>query len=72
MGVIMIEICFSSFFSDLPNKGLSGSEVVDHHHLGSEEVNENKIKHKWAIFGVFARIMDSALFFILLPFLPQF
>jgi hypothetical protein len=69
MGVIMIEICFYSF-SDLPNIGLSGSEVVDHHHLGSEEVNENKIKHKWAIFGVFVRVLWIALyFFILLPFL---
>jgi hypothetical protein len=73
MGVIMIEICFSSFLSGVPNKGLSGIEVVDHHHFGSVEVNENKIKHKWAIFGVFVRVFWIALyFFILLPFLPKF
>jgi hypothetical protein len=49
MGVIMIKICFSSFLSGLPYERLSGSEVVDYHHLGSMEVNDNKIKLKWAI-----------------------
>jgi hypothetical protein len=57
MGVIMIKNCFSSFLSGLPNKRLPGSEVVDYHHLGSVEVNENKIKHKWEIFGVFVCIL---------------
>jgi hypothetical protein len=52
---------------------MKGQEVVDHNHLGSAEVDENKIKHKRAIFGVFARVLWIALyFFILLSFLPQF
>ena len=69
----MIKICFSSFLSGLPYERLSGSEVVDYHHLGSVEVNENKIKLKWAIFGVIVRVLWIALYFsIMLPFLPQF
>jgi hypothetical protein len=60
MGVIMIEICFSSSLPSWPNERLLGPEVVDHNHLGSAEVNENKIKHKWSIC---AHIMDCALFF---------
>jgi hypothetical protein len=64
MGVIMI----SSFLPGLPNERLSGSKVADYHHLGSVEVNKNKIKHKWAIFGVIVRLLWIALyFFMMLP-----
>jgi hypothetical protein len=59
MGVIMIKICFYSSLPSWPNERLLGPEVVNHNHLGSAEVNENKIKHKWAIFGVFVRIFLS-------------
>jgi hypothetical protein len=48
----MMGICFSSSLPCSPEEKLTRPEVLDNHHLGSVEVNENKIKQKWAIFGV--------------------
>jgi hypothetical protein len=73
IGVIIIRTCCSSTVPGLPYEKVLEQKVVDHQLLGSIEVNENKIKHKLAIFGVFMRVLSIALFFSYCShFCPQF